>query len=141
MRRSAAVNITAAVLLVAQASARDTVPALVTAYGLAYVVGATVSFSVLRRRVGGLEVARLVRFGARLLLVVALSTAAAWLAALALGGLGEQPHPVVSVGRGGVVGVVDVAVFLVLARVLRLGEVTELVDPVMDTVRRRLRAR
>ncbi|WP_309136284.1 murein biosynthesis integral membrane protein MurJ [Nocardioides campestrisoli] len=137
----AAVNITAAVLLVGQASPRDTVPALVTAYGLAYVVGASVSFSVLRRRVGGLEVARLVRFGARLLLVVALSTAAAWLAALALGGLGEQPHPVVSVGRAGVVGVVDMAVFLVLARVLRLGEVTELVDPVMDTVRRRLRAR
>ncbi|WP_239456335.1 murein biosynthesis integral membrane protein MurJ [Nocardioides solisilvae] len=136
----AVVNIAAAVLLVREASARQTAPALVVAYTLAYLVVSALSYAVLRRRLGGLGTPRLVRFAVRLLLVVAVATLAAWLVDVGLGALGEDPHPLVSVGRGAVVGVVDLAALVVLARWLRLREVTDLVDPVLDTVRRRLRA-
>lgn len=61
----AATNIVAAVLLVAAASREGTSPALVAAYGTAYAVGSAISYAVLRRRLGGLDTPRLVRFLAR----------------------------------------------------------------------------
>ncbi|WP_262347515.1 murein biosynthesis integral membrane protein MurJ [Nocardioides dongxiaopingii] len=129
-----AVNIVAAVVLVRAADAVHTSPALVLAYLVSYAVGAAISYAVLARRVGGLDSARLVRFLVRLLIAVALATAAAAVVALLLGRVLEDPHWVVAGLRGGVVAGVEIAAFLVVARILRLGEVTE----VIDTVTRRL---
>ncbi|WP_240311751.1 murein biosynthesis integral membrane protein MurJ [Nocardioides houyundeii] len=134
----AGTNVVAAVLLVREASAVDTSPALVIAYATAYLVGSVVSYAVLRRTLGGLDSTRMLRFAIRLVAVVALSTALAWLVSLGLDALGQQPNPLVSLGRGAVVGTVDLVALVLLARLFRLGEVGELVDPVLDTVRRRL---
>ncbi len=130
----AAVNIVAAVLLVRETNAEDTSPALVAAYTTAYALGSLVSYLVLRRRLGGLETPRLVRFLVRLLLAAGLATGVAWLASLLLARLGDDPHLAVAAVRGLAVGAVDLAVFVVLARMLRLREVTD----VLDTVTRRL---
>ncbi len=130
----AVVNIGVAIVLVRETSAKDTSPALVLAYTAAYVVGSMLSYLVLRRILGGLGTARLARYLVRLLVAAAGSTAVAWGASLLLDDLGADPHLAVAALRAFVVTVVDVVAFLVLARVLRLTEVTE----VMDTVTRRL---
>ena len=133
----AATNIAAAVLLVREATAEQTSPALVLAYAAAYLVGAGVSSAVLARRLGGLGFRDLVRFTVRLLLVAAVSTAGAYAATWLLAGLGEDPTLVVALLRALAVTVVDVVLFLVLARVFRLTEVTD----VLHTVTRRLPSR
>ena len=51
----AATNIVVALLLVSRATPAETSPALVLAYLASYVVGATVSYLMLRARLGGLE--------------------------------------------------------------------------------------
>ena len=133
----AATNIVAALVLTHGASPADTAPRLTMAYACSYAVGAVTSYVVLSRTVGGLDGARLGRFAVRLLLVAAVTGAV---------GLGarEVVHAVVP-GRGtltavvdlGVVGVVFLATYLVLARALRLTEVSE----VTSVVTRRLRGR
>jgi putative peptidoglycan lipid II flippase len=133
----AATNIAAAILLVREATAEQTSPALVLAYTASYVVGAVVSTAVLARHLGGLDVRRLGGFVLRLLLVATASTAIAWLAARLLAGLGEDPTLPVALLRAGAVAAVDLVAFLLLARLARLTEVTE----VLDTVTRRLRSR
>lgn len=134
----AATNIVAAVLLVRQATAVQTSPALVLAYAASYVVGSAVSFVVLRRLLGGMETPRLVRFLVRLLVAAAASTGVAWGLALVLtGALGEDPNLAVAGLRAFVVTVVDVGVFLLMARALKLREVTD----VVATVTRRLPSR
>jgi putative peptidoglycan lipid II flippase len=130
----AVVNIGAAIVLVRETSAEDTSPALVLAYTAAYVVGSLLSYLVLRHILGGLGTARLLRYLVRLLIAAAGSTAVAWGASLLLDGFGADPHLGVAALRAFAVTVVDVVAFLVLARLLRLAEVTE----VLDTVTRRL---
>ena len=130
-------NIAAAVLLVREATAAQTSPALVLAYAAAYLVGAAVSSGVLARTLGGIGVRSLVRFLVRLVLVAVLSTTAAVGAAWLLRGLGEDPALVVALLRAVAVTAVDVGVFLLLARLFRLQEVTA----VLDTVARRLPSR
>ena len=133
----AATNIAAAVLLVRQATAEQTSPALVLAYTAAYAVGAVVSSAVLGRHLGGLDVGRLGAFALRLLLVAGASTALAWGAARLMAGLGEDPALLVALLRAVAVAGVDVVAFVLLARLARLTEVTD----VLDTVTRRLRSR
>ncbi|QZY29145.1 murein biosynthesis integral membrane protein MurJ [Nocardioides coralli] len=133
----AATNIAAALLLVREASAEQTSPALVLAYGAAYAVGAVVSTMVLGRELGGLGLGPVVRFVVRLLLVAGLAALVAYAAARLLAGLGEDPALVIALLRVVAVTLVDVAAFLLLARLLRLGEVTTL----MDTITGRLRSR
>jgi len=130
----AAVNIAAALLLARAATAEQTSPALVLAYSVAYVVGALVSTRVLARVLGGLGLGVLARFALRLLVVAALSTAGAFGAHLLLARLGPDPGVAVALGRAVATTVVDVVLFVVLSRLLRLTEVTE----VMDTITRRL---
>jgi putative peptidoglycan lipid II flippase len=129
-----ATNILAAVALVARTDAEHTSPALVVAYTASYVVGAAVSYLVLRRRLGGLDSARLVRFVLRLLLAALVSTAAAGAVAYALHGVAGQPAWPVAALWALLITVADVVVFLALARVVRLREVTS----VLDTVARRM---
>ena len=74
----AATNVVVALLLVSRATPAQTSPALVLAYLASYVLGATVSYLILRARLGGLETAELVRFLVRLFLATIVSTAVAW---------------------------------------------------------------
>ena len=133
----AAVNIVAAILLVRASSAENTSPALVLAYAAAYAVGSAVSYLVLRRLLGGLHTARLLRFLVRLLLAAGVATAAAGACLWLLGRLGEDPHVLVAALRASVVALVDIGMFLAMARLLRLDEVTD----VVGTVTRRLPSR
>jgi putative peptidoglycan lipid II flippase len=132
----AATNIAAAVLLVAAANDEDTSPALVLAYTAAYVVGSAISYAVLRRRLGGLESPRLVRFLVRLALVVVVSTGLALLVSLGLHRLSDDPSWPVAALQAAVVTAVDVVVFVFLARALRLREVTSVIETVTHRLSR-----
>jgi len=130
----ASVNIAAAVVLVKESSAADTSPSLVLAYATAYAVGSVISYLVLRRVLGGLQTSRLVRFLVRLLLAAGVSTAVAWALLWVLGRFGDDPHLLVAAVRALAVTLTDVVVFVLMARLLRLSEVTD----VVQTVTRRL---
>jgi putative peptidoglycan lipid II flippase len=131
----AATNIVAAVALVGATSAEHTSPALVVAYALAYAVGAAVSYALLARRLGGLRSRRLLAFGGRLVVATGLATALTFPVAQVLDGLAEDPGTVVAAVRLVCVGAVDVLLFLVLARLLRIREVSD----VLATLTRRSR--
>ena len=131
-----ATNVTAALLLVGSRPSVDTAPMLVAAYFTSYVVGSAISFAVLRRSLGELEGHRLVRFAIRMVLVLAVAAAVTWASQRALGGLGEEPHPLVSLARGGFSGLLGCLVVLLGARLLRVREVTTLVDTVAARLRR-----
>ncbi len=125
----AGTNIAAAWLLVRGATPEGTSPALVVAYALSYAVGAALSFLVLRRVVGGLDGRRLVRFAVRALLAVAGATATAYLLSRLLHGIvGAEPTwptaALVLVVAGGLGGLV----YLGMARLFRLTEVSEVLD-------------
>jgi putative peptidoglycan lipid II flippase len=124
----AATNIVLAVLLVAQASARDTSPALIVAYTGSYLVGSLVSYLLLRSIVGGLDTALLVRFLVRLGLAAGLSTGVAWLVARGLDTLVATPGKPMALLTLVLVLGVDAAVLLVLARIFRITEVTSVVE-------------
>ena len=103
---------------------------LVVAYLSSYVVGSAISFWVLSRTLGGLQVRQLLRFLVRMAVVLAFSAAATWVSLWALAGLGDDPHPVVAMLRAGVAGLVGGVVVLLGARTLHIREVTSLVDTV-----------
>jgi putative peptidoglycan lipid II flippase len=130
-------NVAAAVVLVSLATAEQTSPALVLAYIASYAVGSTLSYLVLRRLLGGLETPRLARFLVRLLIAAGISTVAAYLALLALDQLGGPPNQALAALRGVTITALDILVFVGVARLLHLREVTD----VLDTVTRRLRSR
>lgn len=130
-------NIAVATALVPARPPEETAPMLVVAYLASYAVGALASFVLLRRRVGGLETPRLLRFLVRMALVLAAAGAAAWLVELALAGLGERPGPLLGLLRGGLSGLAGLVVVLLGARLLHVREVTTLVDTVTARLRRR----
>jgi putative peptidoglycan lipid II flippase len=132
----AATNIVAAIVLVRLASAPDTSAALVLAYTASYVVGSAVSYVVLGRLLGGLETGRLLSFLGRLALAALPASAVAL-------GLGwwcgfDQDTPIWAAAlQLFAVTAVDVGLFLLLAHLLRLEEVTA----VLRTVTGRLAPR
>ena len=135
-----AVNIAAAIALVSSTGPRATAAALAGAYLIAYAVGSTVSYVVLRRTVGNLGTPVLVRFLVRILLATAVATAAAYLLSQLLHAVAvESPQPPVAAVMLLVVVAVDVAVFLGLARMLRITEVNEVLDTVLGPLLRRRR--
>ncbi|TIC83016.1 murein biosynthesis integral membrane protein MurJ [Nocardioides sp. GY 10127] len=125
------VNVAAASLLVALTDAQATAPSLAVAYGCAYLAGAAVSFQVLARRLGGLDGRRLVRYGVRLVLASAVAAAVglgARTVVLAVGaGLPDKVQALAELAAAGLLGVVA---YLVVARVLRLAEVSDVLDAV-----------
>jgi len=130
----AATNIVLAVVLVAQASAKDTSPALVLAYTGSYLVGSIASYLLFRHIVGGLETRVLVRFLVRTVLAAAVAAGAAWLALEGADRLLDDPGRLVAaltvfLGAG-----VDGVVFLALARAFQIHEVTS----VLELISRRL---
>jgi putative peptidoglycan lipid II flippase len=133
----AGTNIVLAVAATRALSAKGTAPGLVLAYAGAYLVGAVVSYSLLRGRLGGLETPALARFLGRLLLAAGISTALAWAARVGLQQVwptegGKVQALVVLVITAGL----DIAVFLPLARLLRITEVTSVLGLVTDRLRR-----
>jgi len=141
----AATNVLLAVALTRRLSPEHTAPGLVLAYAGAYLVGSVLSYSVLRRLLGGLDTPVLVRFAVRLLIASALAVAVAWAARTGLhavwgapdvAGAGERPGKVQALVGLGITTVVDVAVFLLLARAMRIREVTGVVAAFTGRLRR-----
>ena len=125
----ATVNVVLAVAVTSQVQADDTAPGLVVAYGGAYAVGALLSFLVLRRLLGGLDTPVVVRFLVRLLIAAGIAGGVAWgwralLDAVWATGDGKVQALVLL----GTTGVVDLVVFLLLARAMRIEEVQEVVS-------------
>jgi putative peptidoglycan lipid II flippase len=127
-------NIVAALVFVGLSDDEHTAPALVLAYTASYVVGSIMSYSVLRRRLGGLETPALVGFLVVLLIITVVTTAVAFGVGLGVHSLTDRPHWAVAALQGVAITLVAVVVFLWLARRLRLHEVTS----VVDQVRRRI---
>ncbi|GAA1125130.1 murein biosynthesis integral membrane protein MurJ [Nocardioides aquiterrae] len=130
----AATNIAAALVLVHSTDPQHTSPALVVAYTTSYLVGAMVSYGVLRRRLGGLRTPTLLRFVVRLAIAVAVSTGAAAVAAALLHRVDDAPNFAVAAVWVALVGLVDAAVLVLMARALRLRELTTVVDMVTSRV-------
>jgi len=133
----AATNIAAAILLVHGASPAQTSPALVVAYGAAYLVGSVTSYAMLRRRLGGLQTPQLVRFLVRLLIAAVVAAGLAWLVGRLLPGRTDDVSHLLAALRLVVIVGVDVVVFVVVAELMRIRELTN----VLDTVLRRRRGR
>jgi len=121
----AVTNVVAAILLTRGASPADTAPRLVMAYACSYAVGALTSYVILSRTVGGLDGRRLMRFLVRLLIAVGISGAAAWGLREAMGELLPGEGKVHALLDLAVVGVSFLAIYLGLARLLRLSEMTD----------------
>jgi len=132
----AATNIALALVLTHHVPPSQTAPRLVLAYAGSYLVGAIGSYSLLRHVLGGLETAVLVRFLVRLVIAAGLAAGAAWAAKQGLtqlwpAGTGLAATTLLgkaqAVGVLAVTGLVDVLVLLVVARTMRIGEVTSIV--------------
>ena len=133
----AATNIVLAVAFTRTVSAENTASGLVLAYGGAYAVGAVLSYLVLRHLLGGLQTPALVRFLVRLLVAAGIATAVAWAARIGV----HQLWPVDDSKVQAVVMLLgttalDVVLLLVLARAMRITELTA----VMELAGRRLRS-
>jgi putative peptidoglycan lipid II flippase len=127
-------NVVVAVLLVRQATAAQTSPALVIAYGSSYVLGSVISYLILRGRLGGLETPALVRFVIRVVVAAGVSTAIAWAVGRVLPGDTDDVTHVLAAMRVVVLGAIDVGVFLLLARAMRISEVTTMVDTLVRRI-------
>jgi putative peptidoglycan lipid II flippase len=126
----ATTNIVIAVVVVARTDAEQTSPALVLAYTAAYAVGSLLSYTVLRARLGGLETPQLFHFLARLALAVAVSTAVAVAVAAALHAVTDSPHWLLAALIATVIMAVDGVVFVLVAKAIRIREVTSVLETV-----------
>ncbi len=130
----AVVNISVALVLVASTGPERTSPALVLAYAASYAVGSLISYLSLTRRLGGrgaLQGRQTLRFLVRLACVVVGSTAAAGLVALGFGAWdGADSSLAAALGRAALVTAIDVAAFVLLAKIFRLTEVTSVISQV-----------
>jgi len=129
----AGTNIVLAVLLASGAAPARTAPGLVVAYAGSYLVGAIGSYALLRRVLGGLETPVLVRFLVRLVIAAGVAAAVAWAVKYGVQQLWPPAGDPASAGQKGpalavlmLTGIVDVAVFVGLARAMRITEVTAL---------------
>ena len=130
-------NIVVAIVLTHGAPVSQIAPRLVLAYSASYAVGAALSYGLLARTLGGLQGRVLVRFLVRLAIAVAISSAVAFGLRELITHLLPGSGRLTAIGSLVVVGAVFLAVYLALARALRLREVSE----VMALVTRRLPSR
>ncbi len=133
----AATNVVAAIALVHATSAEHTSPALVGAYALSYAVGSVISYLLLRDRLGGLRSRRLLAFAGRLVIATGLATGLTFPVAQVLDGLVDDPGLAVTAVRLLCVGAVDVLLFLVFARLLRITEVNDVLATLTGRARTR----
>jgi putative peptidoglycan lipid II flippase len=132
-----AVNIALAWGLTRGIDPSETSPRLVIAYSGAYAVGAVVSFAVLSRTVGGLEERRLLRYAVRLLVAAGIAAGAAWAARHGIHAVLDGDDKGVALAALAGAGIVDLAVFGLVARLLRIDEVNEVVGLVTGRLGRR----
>ncbi|HEX6247288.1 MAG TPA: murein biosynthesis integral membrane protein MurJ [Nocardioidaceae bacterium] len=134
----AATNIGLAVVLTRTLPGNDVASALAAAYIGAYAVGAALSYTVLRHLLGGLESPRLLRFLVKVVVAAGVATLVAWAARLGVEALWpEEDGKLRALVVLGVVAAVDGLVFLALARVLRITEVTGVLELVTSRLGRR----
>jgi putative peptidoglycan lipid II flippase len=133
----AVTNIVAAVLLTRDVPAAETAPRLVVAYTIAYAVGAVVSYSQLSAALGGLGGRSLVRFAIRIAVIVAASTALAWLARTGIDQVVTGDAKINALVRLAVTGLVGAGSYVLLARLVRLDEVTEVTGVLTSRLGRR----
>ena len=137
----AVVNIGLAIGLVTTGPASQTAARLVVAYACAYAVGAALSFAVLSREVGGLEPRRLLRFAVRAFIAAGLATAVVALLGLGADQVWEGDSKLRAIVLLAVFGLVQLTVYAVLARLMRIEEVVEVVDLLTRRIRGRLPGR
>lgn len=106
-------------------------PALGLAYSLAYLVGCLLTFGLLGRRLPGLSGSDVLRHLVRVLVAVAPAALVAWLITWWAGRQGFGA--VGSLAALAVAGVVAVALYLLVGRLMHISELTQIID----TVRRR----
>ncbi len=133
----AATNVAVAVTGVALVPAEYTSPALVVAYGASYAVGSLISYSVLRRTLGGLETRALLGFLVRLGTAVAVSTGVTLGVALLLRDLAPDPGQALAALRAAGLTVLDLGLLLVLGRWLRVSELADVAGLLTRRLRRR----
>jgi putative peptidoglycan lipid II flippase len=132
----ATVNIGLAVLLTRSVAATDVSSALALAYLGAYASGAALSYGVLRHALGGLETPRLAAFLGRLAVATAGAFTLAWLVRYGVTELWPEQSKVRSVTLLAAVTVLCGGVYLLLARLLRIREVTGVLQLVRSRVGR-----
>jgi putative peptidoglycan lipid II flippase len=124
----AAVNIALAIGLTMVVSPHLVAPVLAAAYGASYAVGAGVSSVVLGRRLGGLDARRMRAFVAKVTAAAVPAAALAWaaVAGLRAGGfdVASKRDSLILLGAGGLVGI---AGYVTVARVLGIREVESMV--------------
>ncbi|MFT4288378.1 murein biosynthesis integral membrane protein MurJ [Nocardioides sp.] len=132
----AAVNVVAAVALVGRADdPAETAPMLTIAYTLSYAVGALISYTVLSGRLGGLKSRTLIRFLARLVIAVVVATAVAAVVLVACDRVVDSRGPLASLVTGLLIGGVDLVVLLGMARLMRITEITDVVETIVGRLR------
>jgi putative peptidoglycan lipid II flippase len=130
-------NVTFALLYTDPETNPEVAPQLALAYGSAYLVGAATSMALLRRRLGNLELRRLLRFVVRLALASLPAAGVAWVAVEALTATGLDPTeklPALVILLAA--GVMAVSALVLFARVFRLQEVSSIVGTVFGRLRR-----
>jgi putative peptidoglycan lipid II flippase len=133
----AATNIGLAVLITRAVAASDVASGLVGAYIGAYAVGAALSYGLLSRTLGSLETGVNLRFLGRLLVAGGVAAGVTW--ALRWGVTqvwATSDGKVRSLVLLVLLSVVDAGLFLLLARVLRIREVTSVVQMVTSRLGR-----
>ncbi len=133
----ASINVAMALLMVHVVLPNDTAPALVVAYGSAYCVGAAVSYGVLHRAVGRLGTRASVGFVARMVLAALIGAAIAWLLRFGADELiGASASRWWTLLRIAVIGGGGLVSTIVAARMMRVREVTDVIDTVTSRIRR-----
>jgi putative peptidoglycan lipid II flippase len=124
----AAVNIVLAITLTMAVDPQHVAPALALAYGASYAVGALVSLSVLSGRLGGIDRRGLLGFVGRVAAAAIPAVVVSGLALAGLEGLGLdvdlKRDSLLLLTVGGLVGI---ATYVGLARVLRIDEIARVV--------------
>jgi putative peptidoglycan lipid II flippase len=130
-------NVTAAMLYTDPTVDPEVAPQLALAYGTAYLVGATTSLLLLRRRLGDLQLRQLLRFVVRLALASVPAAAAAWAVVEVLTNLGlEAEDKVGSLVILVSAGLIAVSALVLFARLFRVEEVSSIMRTAFGRLRR-----
>ncbi len=120
----AVTNIVLAIAITRAVTADDVAAGLVVAYIGAYAVGAVLSYALLSHLLGGLETGTLLRFLARLLVAAGVASAVAWAVRYGVTAAWPSGGKVRALTLLVLVTAVDATIFLVIAKALRIKEVT-----------------
>ena len=120
----AATNIVLAIAITRAVTADDVAAGLVVAYIGAYAVGAVLSYALLSHLLGGLETGTLLRFLARLVVAAGVASAVAWAVRYGVTAAWPSGGKVRALTLLVLVTAVDATIFLVIAKALRIKEVT-----------------